>query len=263
MFYQCTDNPDLLFQLTRNNRESNDPTIKAKFNSNTIVTTILHYLQENRMMSAIRGTPRTSRQPYSFKNCSATTVPLIPRLPNPAIKQVNYVNNDPMSDYNSYVFGMNCEEVSQIQDCIVYSVAKLTDFLPNALDEDKTQMTDQYIQALAKYAQKPSSLAQECPICLSLEHLFEECEVLGNYEFLKAHMRELSLLWKRLCYMIRKHTEKKAAAKQKKKLNALQALQPPPPQQSESIDDDNSTLSGSLLQGSLASLSLTDDQDFH
>lgn len=53
MFYQCTDNPDLLFQLTRNHRESKDPTIQAKFNSNTIVTTIFHYLQENRMIDAI------------------------------------------------------------------------------------------------------------------------------------------------------------------------------------------------------------------
>ena len=78
---------------------------------------------------------------------------MIPRLPNPAIKQVNYVNNDPMSDYNNYIFGMNCKEkVSKIQDCIVYSVAKLTDFLPDALDQDETQMTDRYIQALAKTA---------------------------------------------------------------------------------------------------------------
>ena len=152
MFYQCTDNPDLLFQLTRNDRESKDPTIQARFNSNTIVTTLLQYLQDNKMMSSIWGTPRTSRQPYTFKNRSAPATPLIPRLPNPAIKQVNYVNNNPMSDYNNYVFGMNCEKVSQIQDCLVYSVAKLTDFFPNALDEDKTQMTDRYIQALAKYA---------------------------------------------------------------------------------------------------------------
>ena len=104
-----------------------------------------------------------------------------------------------MSDYNNYIFGMNCKEkVSKIQDCIVYSVAKLTDFLPDALDEDETQMKDCYIKALAKTAPKPSSLAQEYPICLLPEHPFEECEVLGNYEFLKAHMRELSLLWKRL-----------------------------------------------------------------
>ena len=41
MFYQCTDNPDLLFQLTRNDRESKDSTIQARFNSNTIVTTLL------------------------------------------------------------------------------------------------------------------------------------------------------------------------------------------------------------------------------
>ena len=104
-----------------------------------------------------------------------------------------------MSDYNNYIFGMNCKEkVSKIQDCIVYSVAKLTDFLPDALDEDETKMTDRYIQALAKTARQPSKFTQECPICLSPEHPFEECEVLGNYEFLKAHMRELSLLWKRL-----------------------------------------------------------------
>ena len=95
------------------------------------------------------------------------------------------------------------------------------------------------------------------------EHPFEECEVLGNYEFLKAHMRELTLLWKRLRMMIKRHTEKKeAAAKQKKRLHALQALPPPPPQQSESTDDDNSTLGGNSLQGSLALLSLTDNPDF-
>lgn len=44
MFYQCTDNPDLLFSLTQNDRESTDPNIKATFNSNTIVTTTLRYL---------------------------------------------------------------------------------------------------------------------------------------------------------------------------------------------------------------------------
>ena len=125
-----------------------------------------------------------------------------------------------------------------------------------------SHILDCYIQALAKTAQKPSSLTQECPICLLPEHPFEECEVLGNYEFLKAHMRELSLLWKRLQMMIKRHTEKKAAAKQKKRLHALQALPPPPPQQSESTNDDNSTLGSNLLQESLASLSLTDNPDF-
>ena len=104
---------------------------------------------------------------------------------------------------------MTCEKVEEIQDCLVYSVAKLTDFLPDDLDTEETEMTDCYIQALTKYARKPSSLAQECPICLLPEHPFEVCEVLGNYEFLKAHMRELSLLWKRLCMMIKRHTEKK------------------------------------------------------
>lgn len=121
-----------------------------------------------------------------------------------------------MSDYNNYVFGMTCDKVEQIQYCLVYSVAKLTDFLPNDLDTEETKMTDCYIQALAKYAQKPSSLTQECPICLLPGHPFEECEVLGNYKFLKAHMRELSLLWKRLRMMIKRHAEKKEANKQKR-----------------------------------------------
>lgn len=255
MFYQCTDNPGLLFQLTRNDRESKDPNIQAKFNSNTIVTTTLQYLQDNRIMSASCGTQRKSRQPYSFKNCAASSfAPLIPQFPNPAIEQVNYLNNKPMLDTENYVFGMRCDTISQIQDCLVYSVAKLNDFLPNNLDPKEADMTNQYIQALAKCTQKPPSYKSECLFCLLADHPFEECEVLGNYKFLKAHMRELSLLWQRLCMMIKEHV-KIREAKQKKKVNAIQARQPPPPRQSNSFNDNNSTLGGNSLQGSLASLS--------
>lgn len=43
-----------------------------------------------------------------------------------------------MSDDDNHIFG----NVAQIQDCFMFSITKLTDFLPDKLDPNEADMTD-------------------------------------------------------------------------------------------------------------------------
>ena len=68
MFYQCTNTPDLLFAFTINDQNSTDANIKARFNSNAIVTTTKQYLKDNAFITGHHTGRRTLRQPYTFNN---------------------------------------------------------------------------------------------------------------------------------------------------------------------------------------------------
>ena len=113
---------------------------------------------------------------------------------------------------NKTVFGLRCDTISEVQDCLIFSIANLHEYLPQEMEPDDQCITDCYVKAIAQTARRPSTFdrSQECPVCLNTGHTFEECEVLGNYEFLKAHMCELSLLWRHLRNMINRHLQKKA-----------------------------------------------------
>ena len=256
MFYQCTDKPDLLFALTINDWNSTDPTIKARFNSNAIVTITKQNLKDIAFITRHNTGQRTMRQPYTFNNrlFPSVTYTSSSRCSNPTSAPIKFLNREPMGD-NKTIFGLRCNNISKIQDCLVFFIANLHEYLLQEMDPDDQCITDYYVKEIAQTARQPSAFDRnkECPVCLTPGHTFEEYEVLGNYEFLKAHMRELSLLWQQLQNMINHHLQKKAQKNKPTQLNQLATM---------TQDQDDSTLGENSLQGSLASLSIGDEQHF-
>lgn len=159
---------------------------------------------------------------------------------------------------NKTVFGLCCDTIAEIQDCLIFSIANLHDYLPQEMEPDNQCITDCYIKAIAQTARRPSTFDQtkECPVCLVPGQTFEEYEVLGNYEFLKAHMRKLSLLWQQLQNMINRHLQRKAQKNKQTQVNQLAT------QTTSNQEQDDRTLGENSLQGSLTSLSIEDEQDF-